>query len=232
VRLGASGLSAAMIASSIGQGRAYDLDPSLSTSVLRPLRMSMHRSSVHQISTRHWPALAALFAALGALGLVACGSSSHSSSPGSGQGSTPIAAVTVGAPPPNVVTSQQINAYHPGSPAHALLEFWQAVQFSDVLSARRLVSSKALASVTPARFTTMIQTLGDNIPGLRIVSSTQIGVDASVRVFLLGYAPNHTVSTSSPQSFQLRGGSLGYRLSDLSYFLRDARAILVAQQKH
>jgi len=135
-------------------------------------------------------------------------------------------------PPPNVVAPQQIAAYPLGSPARALLEFWQAIQFSDVSSARRLVSPEALASVTPARFTTMVQTVGDDIPGLRIVSSMQMGVNASVRVFLLGYAANRTVSTTSPQSFQLRDGSHGYQLSDLSYFLRVARTILAAQQKH
>ena len=191
--------------------------------------MSMHRSSVHQISTKHWPAFAVLVVALGTLsGLTACGSSSH----GSHQGSALAAATTVGMPPPNVVATQQIAAYPAGSSARALLEFWQALQFSDLLSARRLVSPEALASLTPARFTTMVQTVGNDIPGLRIAGSTQIGRTASVRVFLIIYARNRTVAASSPQSFLLRDGPHGYQLSDISYFLRVEQAILTAEHKH
>ena len=174
-------------------------------------------------------AFAALFAVLGACGLVACGASSHDSGPSSA--STTVAVATVGAPPPNIIASQQLASYPVSSPAHALLVFWQAVQFSDVLAARSLVSPEALASTTPGRFTMMVETVGDNIPGLQVVSSTKMGANASVRVFLVYYAANRTVFARSPQSFTLRAGQRGYQLSDLSYFLREAQTILADQHK-
>lgn len=210
-----------MIASRIGQVEHTTLIRVLEFRPFRPLRMAIHRSSVHQISTTSWSPLVALSLALGALGLVACGASSHSPAP----------VATVGEPPANIVAPQQIALYPGGSPTHALLEFWQAVQFGDLLNARRLVSPETLAAVTPSRFTTMVQTLGDDIPGLQIVSSTQIGVNAAVRVFLLFYAPNRTVSASAPQTFSLRDGPLGYQLNDLAYFLRTARTVRAAQHK-
>lgn|ERR1022692_668438 len=213
-----------MIASRIG-----GLGPS-QRPILAPglVSLYMYRSSSHLISTRYRPALAALPVALAVMGLVACGASTSEPH----RSDALAAATAVGTPPVNVVTQQQIAAYPAGSAAHALLEFWQALQFSDVLSASHLVSPGALASVIPARFATIVQTLGDDIPGLRIVSSSQVAKDASVRVFLLGYAANRTVSTVTPQSFQLRSGPHGYQLSDLSYFQRLTRAILVAQHKH
>jgi hypothetical protein len=113
-----------------------------------------------------------------------------------------------------------------------LLEFWQAIQFSDVLGARRIVSPETLTSVTPRRFTAMVQTIGDDIPGLKVVSSSKAGANASVRVFLLFYSGTRSVSASSPQSFQLHDGRFGYQMSDLSYFLRVERTILAARQKH
>jgi hypothetical protein len=167
-----------------------------------------------------------LFVAIVAFGLAACGSSSRSV-PHSG---TQTASTTTGVPP-NIVDSQQIADSPAGSPARVLLEFWQAVQFSDVVSAQQLASSEAIASITPARFTRMIQTLGDNIPGLRIIKTTRVGANAVVRAYLLFYAASGTISASSPQSFTLQDGRRGYQLSDLSYFLKTERTLLAAQRK-
>jgi hypothetical protein len=166
-----------------------------------------------------------LFVAISALVLTACGSSSHSSAHNDAQ-----TASTTGTPP-NVVTSQQIANSPAGSPARVLLEFWQAVQFSDTVTARRLASPEAVASITPARFTSMIQTLGDNIPGLRIINTTRVGANTVVRVYLLSYTLSGTISASSPQSFALQGGRLGYRLSNLSYFLQTERTLLARERK-
>jgi hypothetical protein len=214
-----------MIVSHRGSSLRFDSAPSI---VFRPLRMHMPRSSIHRVYAKLWPAFATILIALGVLGLAACGASSHNSH----QGSSLAAATTIGAPPPNLVTQQQIAAYPAGSPPHALLEFWQALQFSDAPGARSLVAPQALAVLTPARFKAMIQTVGDDVPGLRIVNTTQTGADASVRVFLLLYARNRTLSASTPQTFSLREGPHGYQLSDLSYFQRVARAIVAAQNQH
>lgn len=195
----------------------------------------MNRLSIDTVSTRYWRILAAFLAAFATLGLAACGaSSSHSSQHRDAHSATTTttASTPVGAPPANVTSSQQIAAYPAGSPARVLLEFWQAIQFSDVLSARRMVSPKTLTSVTPGRFTAMVQTIGDDIPGLKVVNSTKVGADASVRVFLLFYSGTRSVSASSPQSFQLHDGRSGYQMTDLSYFLRVERTILAARQKH
>ena len=85
--------------------------------------------------------------------------------------------------------------------------------------------------MTPARFTSMIQTLGDNIPGLRIINTTQVGANTVARAYLLFYATNGTISASTPQSFTLQDGRGGYQLSDLSYFLKTERTVLAAQRK-
>lgn len=167
-----------------------------------------------------------LFVAISALGLTACGSSSRSSTDNGAQ----TASTTTGVPP-NVVALQQIASSPAGSPARVLLEFWQAVQFSDTVTAQRLVTSEAVASITPARFTSMVQTLGDYLPGLRIINATRVGINTVVRVYLLSYTRSGAISASSPQSFTLRDGRLGYQLSNLSYFLQTERILLAAKRK-
>lgn len=186
---------------------------------------SIYRSTVWHL-VRHWSASIVLSVAISALGLAACGSSS----PNSAHNGTQTASTPAGVPA-NIVDSRQIAGYPAGSPARALLEFWQAVQFSDTITTQRLVTPEAIASITPARFTRMIQTLGDNIPGLRIIDTTQVGANAVVRVYLLFYAANGSISESSPQSFTLRDGRRSYQLRDLSYFLQTERNLLAAQRK-
>lgn len=166
--------------------------------------------------------LTSTFAVLAVALAGGCGGSSHATS----THATPA----VGAPPPNVVSTQQIDAYPAGSPARALLEFWQAIQFSDVESARKLVAPSARQFASP-RFTNMVQTIGDDIPGLKILNTRTDGANASVRVYLLFYASDRSVAASSPQSFALRRGASGYQLSDLSYFTHTEQTILAAKRR-
>lgn len=150
---------------------------------------------------------------------------------GSSRAGTPIAVTAVGSPPPNVVTPRQLAAYPAGSPAHALLELWQAIEFSDVEAARNLVAPSALTVLGAGKFTHMVQTIGDNVPGLKILNSRTIVANTTVRTYLVFYTPSGRVAATSPMSFVFRRKNGAYKLSDLSYFLRKAREIRVAQRQ-
>lgn len=100
------------------------------------------------------------------------------------------------------------------------------MEFTDVQTARQLVSSATLSTRSTAAFAKMIQTVGDAIPGLRIAGSMKIGSSATVRVYLLFYGPSRLVTETQPLSFALTAGPHGYQLSDLSYFVQLERTIL------
>jgi hypothetical protein len=128
------------------------------------------------------------------------------------------------------VSERQLARYPSGSAEHALLELWQAVQFSDVEGARRLVSPAAVAAMGRSRFSTLVETIGDNIPGLQILSTQRRGATASVRVYLRFYKPDGSVSAISPMTFMLHRGAQAYKLADLSFLSRRAQEILAAQR--
>jgi hypothetical protein len=105
------------------------------------------------------------------------------------------------------------------------LELWQAVEFSDVEGARHLVAPSALAEQSSTGFARMVESIGDNVPGLKILDTNRFGLDASVRAYLVFYAAGGNVSAFSPMTFQFHRSSSQYQLSDLSYFVRRAQEI-------
>jgi hypothetical protein len=184
--------------------------------MIRPIGPRVTSSSALAIVVA---ALAVVMAALAS----GCGGSSHA---GVARAATPV-----GTPPPNIVSAHQISTFPPGSPARSLLETWQAVQFSDVEGARASVAPEALARISPRRFSETVQTIGDNIPGLRVIDTKQLGSQASVRVYLLFYAHGGSISATLPMTFAFRRTAGGYKLSDLSYFTRTAREISARQRR-
>jgi hypothetical protein len=184
--------------------------------MIRPIGSRVTSSSAPAIVVT---ALAVVVAALAG----GCGGSSHAS--------VASVATPVGGPPPNIVGARQISAFPPGSPARSLLEIWQAVQFSDVEGARASVAPEALARISPARFSETVQAIGDNLPGLRVIDTKQLGAHASVRVYLLFYARDGSISATLPMAFAFHRTGGGYKLSDLSYFTRRAREISARQRR-
>jgi hypothetical protein len=150
-----------------------------------------------------------------------CGGGSHASSPHT-------VAAAVGSPPPNVVGARQISSYPAHSAPRMLLELWQAIEFSDVETARSLVAPSTLAQLPKGDFARMVGTIGDNIPGLRVLDGHETGPNTSVRVYLVFYARGGGVAASSPMTFRFRRENGEYRLTDLSYFLRRAHEIRAA----
>jgi hypothetical protein len=150
---------------------------------------------------------------------------------GSSRASAPTTVTAVGSPPPNVVTARQLAAYPASSAAHALLELWQAIEFSDVEAARGLVAPSTLTALRAAGFAHLVQAIGDNVPGLKILNSRTIAANTIVRAYLVFYTPSDNVAATSPMSFVFRRQSGEYKLTDLSYLLRKAREIRVAQRR-
>ena len=106
-----------------------------------------------------------------------------------------------------------------------MLELWQAVEFSDVEGVRHLVAPSALAEQSSTSFARMVESIGDNVPGLKILDTNSFGLDASVRAYFVFYAAGGKVSAFAPMAFQFRRSSSRYQLSDLSYFVRRAQEI-------
>jgi len=119
--------------------------------------------------------------------------------------------------PANIVTDDAAAKEKAGSPQRALLDWWQAVQFRDVRTARSLTSDAAVRRVGYTRFRKMVLGVGDGLPGLQIVNSRERGGATVVRSFLVFVGARGAPSTLAPRSFEMRGRRGSWRLGSIEY---------------
>jgi hypothetical protein len=126
--------------------------------------------------------------------------------------------------PPNIVTDDRIRAAPKYSAERAVLQWWQAVQFRDIESARRLTDDDALAELRPGAFRRTVLEVGDGLPGLRVVGVTDNGQNASARVLLEFFDASKPESQSSlvPRTIRITQEGSEWRVADLEYLLKVA----------
>ncbi len=171
-----------------------------------------------------WVPLALIGGAL----LGGCGSAAKPHS------TTSTAVVTSPAQPaPSLVTAQQVGAARTGSPLRAALEWWQAMQYGDTLTAKTLTSPAAISSVQgPAEFGVIVAAAGPSLPGFRPVSTSLVGHRAVVRGMELSYAspPSRRLVAQYPVTLILTDAHGRWRVDDLSVVLKLYRQVVAQQQ--
>src|SRR4051812_23563251 len=149
---------------------------------------------------------------------------------------TPVAtptptAVPGGGQPASLVRDEDVARQKPGTPARSLLEFFQAVQYQDVATARGLVSKRELRRVTPSEFASAVTVVGSAVGRPAIKNVRTNGNSAIIRVFVQAFAPGKAEPVSSdPTSFQLVDQD-GWKLDDIGYLTRAADQLSAARQK-
>ena len=91
--------------------------------------------------------------------------------------------------PPNIVRDSDIEAQEDGSPQRALLEWWQAFQFADAAAVTAATSPETLDEIGESNLAALVEKRGQGLQGIEVLSVTENGNTASVRVGLLTFQP-------------------------------------------
>lgn len=122
--------------------------------------------------------------------------------------------------PPNIVTDDYATKEAAGSARRALLDWWQAVQFRDVITARELTSDAVLRSVGPTAFRRTVLRVGDGLPGLKVVNGRRRGETTIVRAYLVFAGASGATPTLAPRSFEMRSAQGSWKLASIEYLVR------------
>lgn len=128
--------------------------------------------------------------------------------------------------PPSVISDKVIGEQKQGSPARALLEWWQAFQFRDVRAVVRLTTPGTLDSIGRSRLERLVRKVGSNLAGIRVVSSRIFEDACSIRVEMLSFTPSKgdheppdKPTSSTPNTFVMKrsSGGRGWLFDDAGY---------------
>jgi hypothetical protein len=124
---------------------------------------------------------------------------------------------------PQVVTDSDIDAQPSGSPEQALLEWWQAYQFSDADQVVERTSNGTLDDLGEKDLSELVKNTGQGLQGIEVLGSDESGNTASVRVGLLtfqpekqGEPPPDEPTSSTPDTFEMKkeGGEWKFAATD------------------
>jgi hypothetical protein len=174
--------------------------------------------------------LARLLAAFGVLAAAAfvagCGGGGSSTS--SGDGSLP----------PSVVTDSDISAQASGSPSQALLEWWQAYQYSDAQQVVERTAKDTLNEVGEKNLSDLVQAQGGSLQGVEVLGEEVNGNTASVRVGLLQFTPSKPggeppsePTASTPNTFEMKKEGGDWKFDSPFYLEPKIEAFKQAQQQ-
>jgi hypothetical protein len=92
--------------------------------------------------------------------------------------------------PPNIVTDGDVAAEKKGTPERALLEWWQAYQFTDLDAVFALTSSRTIDALGKRNLEELVLTRGPGLQGIEVLGTTVSGDRATLEVGLLTFQPN------------------------------------------
>jgi hypothetical protein len=169
--------------------------------------------------------MAAAGVLLVALFLLGCG--------GGGSSSTTVASFG-----PNVVTQSDIDAQEDGSPARALLEWWQAYQFGDASQVLARTSQDTINKVGEHDLTELVKNTGQGLQGIEVLGADETGNDASVRAGLLqftpakpGGPPPDEPTSSTPDTFTMQKQGGEWLFNDPEFLTPKIESFQQAQQQ-
>jgi hypothetical protein len=117
--------------------------------------------------------------------------------------------------PPAIVTDGDIAAAKAGTPQRALLEWWQAYQFTDAAAVESLTAKATVDAVGAQQLERLVSLRGSTLQGIHILGTTRTGDTATVRAALLvfqaqdGGPPPRTPTQATPAAFTMerQGGA-------------------------
>jgi hypothetical protein len=89
--------------------------------------------------------------------------------------------------PPTIVLDSDIEEQAKGTPARALLTWWQAFQFHDVRTVKALTSRATRKAIGPHALADLARRTG--LPGIGVLGETTDGREAQVQAGILGFQP-------------------------------------------
>jgi len=135
--------------------------------------------------------------------------------------------------PPNLVGIEQVQSEQEGSPERALLSWWRAVQFRDADTAQGLATQQAMQRIGGAAvLRDAVRVVGDRLPNLQLADRASTGGErVSVRGFVVYYDARGEETSRSPLSFSMRRVESTWKVDDVSYIRKVARALEAAAEK-
>jgi hypothetical protein len=140
--------------------------------------------------------------------------------------------------PPNVVTDDEIDAQEEGSPARALLEWWQSFQFGDPTLVIELTSQETLDEVGENNLEELVRTRGQGLQGVEVFNATESGDIASVRVGLLTFQPEKEgdpppdePTGSTPDTFAMQDEDGEWKFAEPAYLEPQIESMKAAEKQ-
>lgn len=121
--------------------------------------------------------------------------------------------------PPIIVTDGAIEDQKEGSPGEALLEWWQAYQFDDLIAVEALTSPTTIDDLGAENLEALVQLPGPGLQGIEILDVSESGNTAEVSAGLLTFQPEEPggpipdePSNTLPETFTMEkdGGEWRY----------------------
>jgi hypothetical protein len=139
---------------------------------------------------------------------------------------------------PQVVTDSDIDAQPSGSPEQALLEWWQAYQFSDAEQVIARTSKGTLDDLGEKDLSELVKNTGQGLQGIEVLGSDESGNTASVRVGLLtfqpekeGEPPPDEPTSSTPDTFEMKKEGGEWKFAATEYLAPKLESFQQAQQQ-
>jgi hypothetical protein len=126
--------------------------------------------------------------------------------------------------PPIIVTDGAIEEQEKGSPGEALLEWWQAYQFDDLVAVEALTSPTTIDDLGADNLEALVQLPGPGLQGIEILDVSESGNTAIVSVGLLNFQPEepggpipNKPSASVPDAFTMEKDGDQWRFADTEF---------------
>ena len=140
--------------------------------------------------------------------------------------------------PPNVVTDSDISAQASGSPSQALLEWWQAYQYSDAQQVVERTAKDTLNEVGEKNLSDLVQAQGGSLQGVEVLGEEVNGNTASIRVGLLQFTPSKPggeppsePTASTPNTFEMKKEGGDWKFASPVYLEPKIEAFKQAQRQ-
>jgi hypothetical protein len=91
--------------------------------------------------------------------------------------------------PPTIVTDAAIDQQDADSPGQALLEWWQAYQFDDVVAVKALTSKATIDAIGEDKLSELVELPGPGLQGVEVLDVSETGDTAAVNAGLLNFEP-------------------------------------------
>jgi hypothetical protein len=129
--------------------------------------------------------------------------------------------------PPEVVMPQDLSRYPASSPQRALLLWFQAIQFKDLLAVKSLTSVREIQRVKWKTLRLAVNLVGASLRTPKLVSTRESGRTAAIRAFV--HSPSTKTRDSAtliPETFYLEKLHGNWKIDDITYLLEESDAAL------